>query len=54
MTYEQIQYAVSAGVATITLYRPDKLNSFTAQMAGETLHALAEARADEAVRAVVI
>ncbi|MCC6840238.1 MAG: enoyl-CoA hydratase/isomerase family protein [Flavobacteriales bacterium] len=54
MTYEQIQYTVSAGVATITLARPDKLNSFTARMAEETLHALAAAQADAAVRALVI
>ncbi len=54
MTYEQIQYAVSEGVATITLNRQEKLNSFTAQMAEETIHALNAAKADEAVRAIVI
>lgn len=54
MNYEQIQYAVSAGVATITLQRPDKLNSFTLKMAEEVLHALAAAQADAVVRAIVI
>ncbi|MGB3869724.1 MAG: enoyl-CoA hydratase-related protein [Flavobacteriales bacterium] len=54
MTYEQIQYTASEGVATIRLHRPDKLNSFTAQMAEETIHALNTAQADEAVRALVI
>lgn len=54
MTYEQIQYAVSEGVATITLNRPEKLNSFTAQMAEETIHALNTAKAAEEVRAIVI
>ncbi|MEO7080947.1 MAG: enoyl-CoA hydratase-related protein [Flavobacteriales bacterium] len=54
MTYEQIQYAVAEGVATITLNRPEKLNSFTAQMANETIHALNAAQATEAVRAIVI
>ncbi|MBS1944310.1 MAG: 2-(1,2-epoxy-1,2-dihydrophenyl)acetyl-CoA isomerase, partial [Bacteroidetes bacterium] len=41
MHYEQILYSTSEGVATITLHRPDKLNSFTARMAEEVLHALA-------------
>ncbi|HRQ83589.1 MAG TPA: enoyl-CoA hydratase-related protein [Flavobacteriales bacterium] len=54
MNYEQIQYGVAEGVATISLNRPDKLNSFTAKMAEETLHALGVAQADAAVRAIVI
>jgi 2-(1,2-epoxy-1,2-dihydrophenyl)acetyl-CoA isomerase len=54
MNYGTIRYGTNAGVATITLNRPEKLNSFTAQMAEETLHALDAAKADEAVRAVVI
>ena len=54
MTYEQIQYAVAEGVATITLNRPEKLNSFTAQMSEETIHALNTAKAAEVVRAIVI
>ncbi len=54
MTYEQIQYTTAEGVATITLNRPEKLNSFTARMAEETLNALDAAHADKAVRAVVL
>lgn len=54
MHYEQILYSTSEGVATITLHRPDKLNSFTAQMAEEVLHALHAAQADAAIRAVVL
>lgn len=54
MTYAQIEYTAAEGVATIRLNRPDKLNSFTARMAEETLHALEAAQADEAVRAVVL
>lgn len=54
MNYEQILYAIQGGVATITLNRPEKLNSFTARMAEETLHALASANEDKAVRAVVL
>lgn len=54
MKYEQIEYAVSAGVATITLDRAEKLNSFTARMAEEVLHALEAAKADTTVRAIVL
>lgn len=54
MTYEQIQYAANAGVATITLNRPNKLNSFTGRMAAEMLHALEVAKADHTVRAIVL
>lgn len=54
MHYEQILYSTSEGVATITLHRPDKLNSFTARMAEEILHALRAAQADAAIRAVVL
>lgn len=54
MNYEQILYATSEGVATITLNRPDKLNSFTARMAEETLHALSAAKSDKAVRTILI
>ncbi|HMN05450.1 MAG TPA: enoyl-CoA hydratase-related protein [Flavobacteriales bacterium] len=54
MTYEQILYTLEDGVATITLNRPDKLNSFTAKMAEETLDVLGKAKADSAVRAIVL
>ena len=54
MTYKQILYSTSAGVATITLNRPEKLNSFTARMAEETLEGLHAAQTDASVRAVVI
>jgi 2-(1,2-epoxy-1,2-dihydrophenyl)acetyl-CoA isomerase len=42
------------GVMKITLNRPDVLNSFNAQMARELRAELDEARADKAVRAVLI
>ena len=40
MTYSTIQFAEEAGVATITLNRPEKLNSFTATMHAELKHAV--------------
>ncbi|WP_428409161.1 enoyl-CoA hydratase/isomerase family protein [Hyphococcus sp.] len=44
----------SAGVALLTLQRPDKLNSFNRQMRADLTQALARASADDAVRAVVL
>ena len=42
------------GVLTITLNRPDVLNSFTLAMAKELQHVLAEAATDSTVRAVLL
>lgn len=54
MTYETIGYDVAEGVATITLNRPDKLNSFTGQMHTDLADALKQARKDEAVRCILL
>ena len=54
MAYSKIIYAVAEGVATITLNRPDKLNSFDRAMALETIEALDQARDDAAVRAILL
>ena len=55
MTYTTILFELADAVATITLNRPDKLNSFTAAMHAELRDALAKA-ADPAtgVRALLI
>lgn len=39
MSYETILFSVDAGVARLTLNRPDRLNSFTVQMHEEIKHA---------------
>jgi enoyl-CoA hydratase/carnithine racemase len=54
MDYEQILYEVDDGVALMTLNRPEKLNAMTALMGAEMGDAMAEADADDAVRAVVM
>ncbi|MBK9273272.1 MAG: 2-(1,2-epoxy-1,2-dihydrophenyl)acetyl-CoA isomerase [Flavobacteriales bacterium] len=54
MNYTKIHYTVAEGVATITLNRPDKLNSFDREMALETIAALDAAKDDASVRAVLL
>jgi 2-(1,2-epoxy-1,2-dihydrophenyl)acetyl-CoA isomerase len=49
-----ILWSTGDGVATITLNRPDVLNSFTRSMARELCDALSRARGDETIRAVVL
>ena len=41
MAYETIEFKVEAGIARLTLNRPDRLNSFTVQMHEEVADALA-------------
>ena len=40
MTYQDIQFELADGIARLTLNRPDKLNSFTANMHAEVADAL--------------
>ncbi len=54
MNYEKITISDSAGVRTITLNRPDKLNSFDRAMSLELIAALDHAQQDTQVRAVLL
>ncbi|QJD89876.1 2-(1,2-epoxy-1,2-dihydrophenyl)acetyl-CoA isomerase [Duganella dendranthematis] len=57
MDYQNILFDISDGIATLTLNRPDKLNSFTQAMHDEVRHALkrtAAAAADGSVRVLVL
>jgi enoyl-CoA hydratase/carnithine racemase len=54
MDYEQIRYTVQAGILTITLERPEKLNAFTARMRDEMIHAFDRADRDDEIRAVIV
>ena len=54
MAYEHLLYETDQGVATITLNRPDVLNSFNRAMAAELRQALAHAGADAQVRALLL
>jgi enoyl-CoA hydratase/carnithine racemase len=52
--YQTLEYAVEDGVLTLTLDRPDQLNSFTVAMADDLEHAYDRASADDDVAAVVV
>ena len=54
MTYQTITYAVDAGIATLTLNRPDKLNAFNRDMMREMIDAFDKVDSDDAVRAVIV
>ncbi|MCA1823833.1 MAG: enoyl-CoA hydratase-related protein, partial [Mycobacteriales bacterium] len=51
---DAVLYDVTAGVATITLNRPDALNAFNAAMKAGMKEAISAATEDDAVRAVVV
>lgn len=55
MAYQHITFEVdAAGVARLTLNRPDKMNSFNAEMHAELRDALDRIQSDAAVRALVL
>ncbi|MDF2235229.1 crotonase/enoyl-CoA hydratase family protein [Albimonas sp. CAU 1670] len=53
MSYATLRYEVEENIATVTLNRPEMLNAFTVEMAGEILAVLDRADADPEVRAVI-
>lgn len=54
MDYEEIIYAKEAGLATITLNRPQRLNAYTRRMVDELLSAIEEVRRDDEVKVLVV
>jgi 2-(1,2-epoxy-1,2-dihydrophenyl)acetyl-CoA isomerase len=54
MGYSTILFAEDGAVATITLNRPDKLNSFTARMHGELRDAIARVRDGGTARCLLL
>lgn len=54
MSYNTIEFSIADSVATITLNRPDKLNSFTTEMHAELKDALATVQADKSVRCLLL
>jgi len=53
-SFETVRLGVADGVATLTLNRPDRLNSFTTAMHGEVRVALDEVVGNPAVRCLVL
>jgi enoyl-CoA hydratase/carnithine racemase len=54
MTFTDILFDVSDGIATITLHRPDALNAFTNQMVRDLKVAFDEVDGNDDIRALVM
>lgn len=54
MDYNNIEFAIGGGVATLTLNRPKSLNSFTVAMHAEIRHAMQEVENNADIRCLVI
>ena len=54
MRYNTLDYRTENGVLTLTLNRPEQLNSFTVEMANELVHAFERASDDDRVGAIVV
>jgi 2-ketocyclohexanecarboxyl-CoA hydrolase len=54
MQFKDIIYDESAGIATITINRPQVLNAFTGRTVDELIHAFMRAWANRSVRAVIL
>ena len=54
MSYQNILFSSDAGIARITLNRPDRLNSFTDAMHAELRDALAKVKGDASVRVLLL
>lgn len=54
MKFNTLKYEVSEYILTLTLNRPDALNSFTVEMAHELIAAFNKASEDDTVRAIVV
>lgn len=54
MPYQSVIYDVTDNVCTVTINRPEKMNTWNATLASDLSAALCEANADDAVRAIVL
>jgi enoyl-CoA hydratase/carnithine racemase len=54
MQYKTIDYQVNDLILTLSLNRPDQMNSFTLEMASELVHAFNRASDDDEVSAIVV
>jgi len=54
MSFNTIDLSVKDYILTLTLNRPESLNSFTVEMANELIQAFNQASEDDAIRAIVV
>jgi enoyl-CoA hydratase len=54
MSYEMIKYTKNEAIATITLNRPEKYNTFRMEMIHEMENALAEANRDDKIKVIIL
>ncbi|MBV0931848.1 2-(1,2-epoxy-1,2-dihydrophenyl)acetyl-CoA isomerase PaaG [Marinobacterium weihaiense] len=54
MAYETIEFAITDGVAVLTLNRPDRMNSFNTQMHAEVRDALKQVKKSDEARCLLI
>ncbi|MCB1853481.1 MAG: crotonase/enoyl-CoA hydratase family protein [Halieaceae bacterium] len=54
MTYNTLRYEIADNILTLTLNRPEQLNSFTVEMANELIDAFNRASDDDEVRVIVV
>jgi enoyl-CoA hydratase/carnithine racemase len=54
MQYQTIEYKVKDLILTLSLNRPEQMNSFTVEMADELIHAFNRASNDDEVSAIVV
>lgn len=54
MIYKQIKTDLKDNILTITLYRPDNMNAYTAVMSNELVDAFTKANANDEVRCIVV
>ncbi len=54
MSFKTIEFSVETGVATLTLHRPDSLNSFNTQMHAEVREAMQRVKDEKNVRCLLL
>jgi 2-(1,2-epoxy-1,2-dihydrophenyl)acetyl-CoA isomerase len=54
MAFKNIEFTVDSGVATLTLNRPDKLNSFNVEMHKEVRTAMKQVQEDASIRCLLL
>lgn len=54
MNYNTLSWSVADSILTLTLNRPEQMNSFTVEMANELVDAFNRASNDDGVRAIVV